>query len=313
MYLSIHPFILPSSLCPSIPSCLHSIYPYILSIYLLSVSEWFSRANDFAFPRTPVNSWRRFWSPQLAGVAPLTCNGWRPGLLLIHRTGLGTPCIRGPCSPDASGAEAEKPCPGVTVWLPIYLCYLSVFSVYGSTYCIYPLILSIHPSSICASIHHLASYLFCLSTHSPSYLLILFIHLLILSIHPSTCPSIHPSIYLLYPSIHSPIFLLSHSIYLSTYSIHPFIVYLSTHSPICLLILSVHPSIHPPVYLLILFISVYLFYLSTHSSICLLILFIHLLILSIHSSPYLFIHLSLYLLILSVHPFTHLYIHPSSM
>ena len=131
--------------------------------------------------------------------------------------------------------------------------------------------------------------------------------------HIPWSPFIPLSTYSIHPSIHPSFYWVILFIYLSTYSIHPFIVYLSTHSPICLLILSVHPSIHPPVYLLILFISVYLFYLSTHSSICLLILFIHLLILSIHSSPYLFIHLSLYLLILSVHPFTHLCIHPSSM
>ena len=128
-------------------------------------------------------------------------------------------------------------------------------------------------------------------------------HLFYPSIHH---PSVHPSIiclatYSVCPPTHPAIYLF----YLSIYLFYPFI-HLSVHPFIHLSTYSICPSIHSPICLLILFISVYLFYLSTHSSICLLILFIHLLILSIHSSPYLFIHSSLYLLILSVHPFTHL-------
>ena len=144
---------------------------------------------------------------------------------------------------------------------------------------------SVHPSIIC-----LATYSVCPPTHPAIYLFYLSIYLFYPFIHLSVHPFIHLSPYSIYPSTYSVYPFIHLSI---CPSIHPstYLFYLSIHPS------SIYPSIHP---------SIYLFYLSTHSSICLLILFIHLLILSIHSSPYLFIHSSLYLLILSVHPFTHL-------
>ena len=43
---------------------------------------FFAAVIHFAFLRTPVYSWRHFWSSQLTGAAPLTRNGWRPRLPL---------------------------------------------------------------------------------------------------------------------------------------------------------------------------------------------------------------------------------------
>ena len=40
--------------------------------------------------------------------------------------GTGCPASEGRSVPDGSGAEAEKACPGMTVWLPLYLLILSV-------------------------------------------------------------------------------------------------------------------------------------------------------------------------------------------
>ena len=224
--------------------------------------------------------------------------------------GSGRPASEGLPAPDASGAEAEKPCPGVTVPLPLYelvpsvsLLSLWIHFLCLSTYSVYPCIISpciyslISPAAcaICPPIHpaiYLLIYPLILSTHpltQPS------MYLFHLSTHPSIslfylsiylfCLSIHPSVYRLIMSVHSFIHLATYSIYPSIHrlSIPPFIVYLSIRSPI-------YPCI-PFTYLLTL---------SIHSSICLLTLFIHLfaypIFLSIHPS----VDLSI---TSSIHPF----------
>ena len=129
--------------------------------------------------------------------------------------GSGRPASEGRPAPDASGAEAEKPRPGVTVPLPLYELMLSVslLSLWIhflclSTYAVYPCIISPCTYSLIGP----AACAICPPIHPAIYLLI---YPLILSTHPLTQPSMH-------------------------------LFHLSTHSSICPLILSTHPSIIYP-------------------------------------------------------------------
>lgn len=119
--LSIHPLFLPPSIQPS----LHCIYPYIPSV--------FSPPHSRSHMQMTLPSWEH---PSIRGDIS-GCHdaqewfdwqvmGGDRGRCSYTPQGTGRPASEGCPAPEGSGAEAEKACPGVTVWLPLYLLILSV-------------------------------------------------------------------------------------------------------------------------------------------------------------------------------------------
>lgn len=148
IYLSIHPLFLLPSIQPSV----HCIYPYILS--------FFSPPHSSSHMQMTLPSWEH---PLICGDISGCHNaqewfhrhvmGGDQGRCSYTPQGTGCPASEGHPAPDGSGAEAEKACPGMTVWLPLYLLILSVSLLSLSAKSVYQLSPSIHSSSICVFFH----------------------------------------------------------------------------------------------------------------------------------------------------------------